>query len=760
MPENKPNVPISAELAGTAKIAPERLNFKSLLLANPNYFGTLPQFGGKIGIKKAYDTAYEEITCLGLQPQQNRLEAVVNIKQTTGYMTDACGTGSVEYVRFFVQDSSGWHDLGVQSFHVYDIAAGAHPLSYCASVNFNEARKFCFTENIVNVRAILSWNLEPTAGDPNFTPPWGNVVNARVQVAPQFLFTVPLETLLAEKLITVSSQAQALLDTKQTLPAKEAQPLSYSELKTLYAKADVPGHRFGFQEAQKLLAQPLSLPQAVTTAAKSPALSVLAAGEELGTIIGALQQLSGDTTFEQLMCAGFNPETRELQAVIQIKRNAGYSGGLCSAGSTEYVSFFAFFGGSWQNLGTATVNVHDLAAVTPGNPLMYAVLRISNLTEVACQNIAGVPLRAILSWQQQPTGPNFSPVWGNVINTQVQPIIGEALPGEHIRLMRLGSVSVNGISDVNGLANPTGIAGDCVGNNSPFGGEIIVEGDFTPKIDVFNHVTGAVLPGAKPIIYQVWVTRTDVASAPVQLTNPFGIGLFPPAALFPPVVFTQSVQPAPGPVVGGVAGTQYYQYMESNLQAVNPRTLAAFEAGGLAEGDYFVEVRGWSWNGANYVPMPSQGQLIHVYNGYPHTELVPTATGPVPVTMYRPQVAITLTSIVDCGNAKVGDTLTGSYSVHDNFFGAVSIALVPITVGGVPQPENTVVLSNANAGPNQVVYDGANTFGTSGTFTLNTSGMTPCGYTILLTATDRALVDSHCYNHWNQIGVGFCLIAK
>ena len=40
------------------------------------------------------------------------------------------------------------------------------------------------------------------------------------------------------------------------------------------------------------------------------------------------------------------------------------------------------------------------------------------------------------------------------------------------------------------------------------------------------------------------------------------------------------------------------------------------------------------------------------------------------------------------------------------------------------------------------------------------TGMTPCGYTILLLAWDRALVDGSCSGHWNEMGVGFCLRAK
>jgi hypothetical protein len=193
--------------------------------------------------------------------------------------------------------------------------------------------------------------------------------------------------------------------------------------------------------------------------------------------------------------------------------------------------------------------------------------------------------------------------------------------------------------------------------------------------------------------------------------------------------------------------------MESDYQAVNPRTLAAFEAGGLTEGNYYVEVRGWYWNGSAYVPMTSQGQLIHVYNGYPHLELGSTVR--------RPQVAIALTSVADCGNVKVGDTITGSYSVVDNFFGYLTIALVPITVGGVPQPENAAVITPVpNTPANATAYNGANTGGSNGTFTLDTTGMTPCGYNIRLYAQDRALCDSHCYAHWNETAVGFCLSPK
>jgi len=751
----------SAKTAKKVAVPAHRTNFKNLILENPNYFGTLPQFGGKVIKQLNGDTAFEQLECLGLNPEGNRLEAVFNIKQHSGYGTDACGLGTIEYVRFFVQDTSGWHDLGLDTVQVFDLP-GALPLSYSVSVNFTAEKLFCFTENILNVRAILSWDLEPTPGDPNFSPVWGNVVDARVQVAPWFLFQVPINVLLQEKKISIDPGILKEVQVAQPLPAGPPQPLGYADLKQLYAgNKNVPGHRFGFTEAMKLLngpindALPTSLPGKTAAKIKISPVANLSAGSELGAILAALEELEGDTTFEQLTCAGYNPQSRALEGVIQIKLNSGYSGGLCTFGSTEYVSFYAFFGGVWNALGTAQVQVHDLAAVAPGNPISYAVFRLSNLTSLPCEDITGVPLRAILSWATPPTGPDFIPVWGNIINTNVQPQIGAA-DGEQLRLMRIGRVTITGIGNATGLANPTGVAGDCAGDDSPFGGETIAEGDFNPKIDVFNHTTGLVLPGAMPMIYQAWVTPSG--GVPFQLTNSFGIELFPPDSMLP-VFFLQSLPPAPGQVPGGVAGTNYYTYMESDLQAVNPRTLAVFEAGGLSEGQYTIEIRGFKWDGiANYLPLPVVSKMIYVYNGYPHLEL--TAGGP-PVEEFRPQVSITLTSPSgDCGDVQVGDTITGSYSVTDHFFSSVTIALVPITVGGIPQPENAVVLSNANVGVDEVVYDGTNTAGTGGTFTLDTTGMTPCGYTILLQAWDRALVSSSCSGHYNEMGVGFCLRAK
>jgi len=78
------------------KLQPEqaRGNFKARLLANPNFFGNLKKSPFKPVLNILADTAYEEIACVGFQPQFNRLEAVVYINRDSGYGGNICSSGS------------------------------------------------------------------------------------------------------------------------------------------------------------------------------------------------------------------------------------------------------------------------------------------------------------------------------------------------------------------------------------------------------------------------------------------------------------------------------------------------------------------------------------------------------------------------------------------------------------------------------------------------------------------------------------------
>ena len=773
------NEEVKLPSAGSSAFHEERTNFTINLLKNPNYFGTFPGLGNVVK-KINYNTTYEDLACLGLNPgtgfgAEGTLEAVIQIKLPNGYDSGPCGAGSTEWVRFYVEDGASWTDLGAAGVTVYSLAGSTFPVSYAVSVDLPHLKKFCTVENVLNVRAILSWEFEPPANQPNFIPVWGNAINARVQIAPALFEEVPIASLVGSGLLKIDPAVEPSLDLTKTLPAKAAQPLSFADLKVLYANSKVPSHRYGLLEATQVSSSSLEKEIAAADAVKGLKTSStnLMIGADLAAILGAIEGTEGDTTYEQLTCAGYNPQTRTLEAVISLKLNAGYSGGLCTAGSYEYVSFFAYFGGVWNALGTAQVNVHDLISITPGNPVNYAVLRLSNLTSEICEKLTAVPLRAILSWQTVPTGPGFIPIWGNVYDTHVQPQINAVTEGEDARLLRVGDVGVIGIqSSVNFalfgdyLANPTGVAEDCNNaDDSPFGGTIGIEGAFTLNpAGTFNPATGNVLAGAHPVIYQAYITPP--VGPKFQLLNNFGIGVFPVSAPItnPEVVITQQALLPYGPVSGGLAGALYYTYYESaDGQLVNPRVVAWFAAGGLPEGNYTIEIDGYAWDGAMYQPMAPVSKTFYVYNGY-----VPGGNAPEPT--------LGLISAADCGNITVGDVIKGDYSVADEFFGIVTVALTPLSLGGTPIAMPTVYLSGANSGPDAVVYDGTNTFGTSGTFTIytgnydpnkdpmnnkqpNQTPLPPCGYTIQLIAWDRALVNTTCSGHEGQEAVGFCLVA-
>ena len=60
-------------------------------------------------------TAWEELTCVGYNPQTAKLEAVVLIKRPTGYSGGLCTTGSPEHVRFWIDWGSGFEHVGLAS---------------------------------------------------------------------------------------------------------------------------------------------------------------------------------------------------------------------------------------------------------------------------------------------------------------------------------------------------------------------------------------------------------------------------------------------------------------------------------------------------------------------------------------------------------------------------------------------------------------------------------------------------------------------
>jgi hypothetical protein len=120
------------------------------------------------------------------------------------------------------------------------------------------------------------------------------------------------------------------------------------------------------------------------------------------------------TSYEQLTCVGYHPELEELYAVISLKQPSGYSGGVCSDGTLEYVRFYMSFDdrATWQDMGVVTVPAYDLGAAAP---VSAAVTLQIEAPAFPCADEAAstVHVRAILSWSVEPPHdtPAHKPSW-------------------------------------------------------------------------------------------------------------------------------------------------------------------------------------------------------------------------------------------------------------------------------------------------------------------------------------------------------------
>ena len=416
------------------KVEPTRARFRTLLAANPNYFGTAPEAAGfPVVVDQSSNTFYEELTCVSYSPRLDRLEATFVVKRPTGYAGDLCSNGSQEYVRFYIDYGGGWQDAGPASVNVHDIPVDhdchrdpTHPLVYVCGVDHDPRRDWCGAPVLPRVRAILSWNLMPPAGQPNWSPPWGNHRDCHVQIRPRpfvindIFSKIPLEVLQGLDLPPIE-----LLEKQPIPPIPDPGPLAelpLAKLAKAYEKADVPPHRFALPHLAKAIAPSTDMAELA-----AEAVAAKLAGISLPEVIDALDKQSGNTSYEELGCLGLEHQlvTDRLVATFHVKRKTGYSGPPCSAGSTEYVAFWADWDDNcrFEYLDTVETNVHDYANL-PNDGLCYAAVLPVNLGPYRkdCKQPVLRRVRAVLSWGSPPstTNPDLIPHWGNRLDTHVQ----------------------------------------------------------------------------------------------------------------------------------------------------------------------------------------------------------------------------------------------------------------------------------------------------------------------------------------------------
>jgi len=101
----------------------------------------------------------------------------------------------------------------------------------------------------------------------------------------------------------------------------------------------------------------------------------------------------------------------------------------------------------------------------------------------------------------------------------------------------------------------------------------------------------------------------------------------------------------------------------------------------------------------------------------------------------------------DCGKFPVGTALAGNFVARDLYLGSYSLGVAPgINPAGVGVPVPSSGLVNTATAPG----DG---------WSLDTTGMEPCGYIIEVVAVDRAIVNSQSVGHVSPASAGFCLEA-
>lgn len=724
----------------------ERATFKALIAKNQNHFGNLDKAAGNVVKKIVADTAYEQLNCVGFNPQTNYLEATIAVKQAVGYAGDPCEPGSTEYVRFFLDYGSGWEDAGLAGVRVHDIPThndcsgkSDKPLTYAASLRIDPHRDCCRHQVLPRVRAILSWQWIPPAGgvNANWEPVWGNVLDSEIQIAPG---PWTIHCLLEEVEVKVPPIFEAI--EQQPIPLPDPPPLELTQLAELYAgdgqaksaksaasskaaasgKYAVAPHRFGLPTLHTLIAPQGGFDQDLL---ESSTASFDALGLDIGKEIAALEKTNADVEYEQLECLGLDETLPErLVATFKIKRSLGYSGNLCEAGSQEYVAFWADWDDicEWTYLGTTKVNVHDISKI-PAQGLSYSAILPVDLTHHrrTCKEPKIGRVRAVLSWQIPPStsDPDKLEYWGNRLDAHVQISPGEEIkPGEvSAKIRNIGGIAVEDIATSgNGMthaadvhfanfpypADSWGLKREC-----PFGGRIELEGNFFLGY-----------------WYRVKVRRaSDPPTSYTVLASSFALE----RALIPGYDMQTSV-----------AG--FFKYADPLLYFT--RILAEWGSG--EDGLWEVQL--------DLATAPSEASIVGSSQWY---SILVDNTGPAEPPAVPTTMDIHIASGGDCKDFIEGETIEGMFIADDEHFGGWGLSTEPDT-STMPsdQPQPAPFLANTAPAPAPAGHG----------WTLETGKplkMKPCGYVVRLDVSDRSIVGSEPGVHNSgAIEVGFCLRAK
>jgi hypothetical protein len=692
------------------KMLQVRANTSLYLLQNPNYFGTSKDDDilklYKPVFPLAQSTYYEALGCVSYNPAKKVLNAVVRLNHQSGYSGSACQGGSREYVRFYVDynDDGNWVDEGLAFVGVYD---RSFPDIFCYNVNLTitpNVTRCCDSKPVLpKVRAILSWNTIPPDNSPNWTPIWGDVKEAYVQIAPRkdwlCLFNKFNKALDVKEFINnpslIAKMEMENPSLKDLTPGK-APELSVKELKELSRGKKIEDHRIITKTYAKLQ-------QSHAQSHLPVELSELQLGwKDINDFYAAPKF---NTSYEELKCVSLNKDQSALHASVEIKKETGYSGGLCTAGSKEYVAFYMDFGSGWVYMGTSFANTHDIDS--PKNqPLWYDVVLPVNIEKHRKEwcAVGKAKLKGILSWNVPPTpnNPNYVSPWGDWEEciVEIKPLPKGVTDGKVLPFIeKLGGMIVTDINNSTGLATTSG------GSSSLSGAE---QSPFDGRIELNGHIFNA---GAN-MKYRLLLTEPGGATGKVMVAQNIDTDFFGTITHHKLI-----------PDVDG-----WMDYLEVGGTNIVADLLANLYPG--AEGLYKIAIEAKDGVGTIYT-----GNSVSFF-----------------VDKKAPLVAIDITNgSGNCGvDFKPGDTLTGTYSVSDSYLAGFSMQMTPAQPGTSIKIDGMAVSS---------IDVGTSVTAKSGTWELKTTaGVTPsCGYNIRMDVSDRAIINSGYIGHYNAAIQGFCL---
>lgn len=595
-------------------------------------------------------------------------------------------------------DGVTWQDQGLTSFTAHNIDHNSR-LEFAVEKRIAPPKKWCRLENLIRVRAILSWEVPPPA-NPHWLPVWGNRAEATIQVDPLKLIAIP-------DVFKVDPELLAILEPGQFLKLKKAD-LPVEAAAKAYKAAKVAPGRAMFQLVQAVKAHPAELASAEGN--PNPAAANLASfakiyGVDLSKLIDILNGASGDGNqdFEQLTCIGMQPGPflDQLVGVIDVKKSLGYGGSLCTNGSREYIAYYMDFGAGWQYMGTASVGVNDIDKM-PADGLKYTAYLPVDLTKYRgrCEKPVLVKMRAILSWATPPPiDPDYKPTWGGREETLVvlTPRRGDGSGALTPFITAAGRVSVEKIDSLSGLATASS---PFIVNEAPFGGEVQISGYILNHPD--HSATGVKLR------YRVMISNDGVNFS--AAANPFTIGVDRWTGL----VVSQF------DVTQTVDADGFYHYQEDAFGPV--RT--------FVDEDVLFRFFTAPLNGPRWIRIDVEepGTLA----------ILPSNAVKLMLDNKAPDLAFTMDQ-TPCSDITVGATITGTFNATDLHMGDVSISVAP-------------------AGVVTKAYAISNLVQRAGTWSITTTGLSKCGYVVQAWARDRAIVNNAPHGNPSAVqSIGFCL---